>query len=101
MFCQTCGTFNTDDEAELCSRCKGKLLVVSGPRASEDDATLAPDEIALDEHLLERISALEEVVRREGEMIRTLFETLQRLEKNLSVAQTGIVSLQETLEQHG
>jgi tetratricopeptide (TPR) repeat protein len=101
MLCQTCGTFNSDDAAEFCVRCKAKLLVVSGRRAEEEGESGAPDEITLDEHLLERISALEEVVRREGEMIRTLFESLQRLEKSLSVAQTGIVALQETLEQRG
>ncbi|MGH9442230.1 MAG: tetratricopeptide repeat protein [Thermoanaerobaculia bacterium] len=101
MLCQTCGTFNSDDDADFCVRCKAKLLVVSGPRADEEGESGSPDDIAFDEHLLERISALEEVVRREGEMIRTLFESLQRLEKSLSVAQTGIVALQETLEQRG
>jgi tetratricopeptide (TPR) repeat protein len=101
VFCQTCGAFNSNDEAEFCSRCKGKLLVVSGPQAADDESTIGPDDIALDEHLLERISGLEEIVRREGDMIRTLFETMQRLEKNLSVVQSGVVSLQETLEQHG
>jgi tetratricopeptide (TPR) repeat protein len=102
MLCQTCGTFNSDDDADYCVRCKAKLLVVSGPRAPEESEASSPDEIvAFDEHLLERISALEEVVRREGEMIRTLFESLQRLEKSLSVAQTGILALQETLEQRG
>ena len=37
MLCQTCGTFNADAGAEYCARCKGKLLVVSGPRPVEDD----------------------------------------------------------------
>ncbi len=100
MLCQTCGTFNPDDASDYCVRCRAKLLVVSGPRADDDDSG-SPDDIAFDEHLLERISALEEVVQREGEMIRTLFESLQRLEKSLSVAQTGIVALQEALEQRG
>ena len=100
MLCQTCGTFNSDDAADYCVRCRAKLLVVSGPRA-DDGESGSPDDIAFDEHLLERISALEEVVQREGEMIRTLFESLQRLEKSLSVAQTGIVALQESLEQRG
>ena len=100
MFCQTCGAFNVDENAEYCVRCKAKLLVVSGPRPVDDDEP-GSDDVGLDEHLLERISALEEVVRREGEMLRTLFESLQRLEKSVSLAQSGILALQETLEQRG
>ena len=105
MFCQTCGFFNSDENAELCGRCQSKLLVVSGPRLEGEEelgGEMSPgEEVPLDEHLLERISALEEVVQREGDMIRTLFETFQRLEKSLSIVQTGILALQETLEQHG
>jgi tetratricopeptide (TPR) repeat protein len=101
MFCQTCGAFNADENAEFCSRCKAKLLVVSGPRPAEEGESEGPDGVGLDEHLLERISSLEEVVRREGEMLRTLFESLQRLEKSVSLAQSGILALQETLEQRG
>ena len=101
MLCQTCGTFNADASAEYCSRCKGKLLVVSGPRPVEENDAGGSEDVGLDEHLLERISALEEVVRREGEMLRTLFESLQRLEKSVSLAQSGILALQETLEQRG
>lgn len=97
MYCQTCGAWNADENAEYCGRCKAKLLVVSGPRAADDE----PEGLELDEHLLERISSLEEVVRREGEMLRTLFESLQRLEKSVSLAQSGILALQETLEQRG
>lgn len=105
MFCQACGSFNNDENAELCWRCQSKLLVVSGPHL-EGEGDLGTEigggeEVPLDEHLLERISALEEVVAREGEMIRTLFESFQRLERSLSIVQTGILALQETLEQHG
>lgn len=102
MYCQACGAFNTDNEAEYCLRCKSKLLVVSGPMRPDGDSEENSGEgVDLDEHLLERISALEEVVRREGEMLRTLYESFQRLEKNISVAQSGIVTLQEALEQRG
>jgi tetratricopeptide (TPR) repeat protein len=100
MYCQTCGALNPDDGSEFCGRCQSKLLVVSGPRP-EDEQIDTPEEVPLDEHLLERISALEEVVQREGEMIRTLFDSFQRLEKSLSIVQTGVLALQETLEQHG
>lgn len=101
MFCQACGAFNADESAEFCNRCQAKLMVVSGPAAELEEETASAEEIPLDEHLLERISALEEVVKREGDMIRGLYDALQRLEKNFSIAQTGILALQETLEQRG
>jgi tetratricopeptide (TPR) repeat protein len=102
MFCQSCGARNPDDGAELCTRCNAKLLVVSGGAAvAEEGGSSGGEELALEEHLLERISTLEEVVRREGEMIRSIYESYQRLEKSLSVTQTGVVALQESLEQRG
>ena len=65
MYCQTCGALNSD-EPEFCHRCQQKLLVVSGGFAAEE---LEVDEeseegFSLDEHLLERISVLEEAVKR-------------------------------------
>lgn len=99
MYCQTCGARNPDDE-EFCGRCHSKLLVLSGVGVAED-AGEAPEEIPFDEHLLERISALEDVVKRTGDAVKTLFETIGNLEKNLFVAHTGVLALQETLERGG
>jgi tetratricopeptide (TPR) repeat protein len=99
MFCQTCGARNPDDE-EFCARCHSKLLVLSGVGVVEDTAE-APEEIPFDEHLLERISTLEDVVKRTGDAVKSLFESLGNLEKNLFVAHTGILALQETLERRG
>src|SRR6266508_2148502 len=99
MYCQFCGLKNPDDE-EFCSRCHSKLLVLSGVGVVEESGE-APEEIPFDEHLLERISTLEDVVKRTGEAVKTLFESLGNLEKNLFVAQTGILALQETLERRG
>ena len=59
------------------------------------------EEIPFDEHLLERISTLEDVVKRTAEAVKSLFESLGNLEKNLFVAHTGILALQETLERRG
>jgi len=99
MFCQSCGARNPDDE-EFCLRCHSKLLVLSGVGVVED-AGETPEEIPFDEHLLERISTLEDVVKRTGDAVKSLFETLGNLEKNLFVAHTGILALQETLERRG
>ena len=64
MFCQVCGSLQSD-EAEFCSRCHQKLLVLSGQRAAPDASFEAPEEnFSFDEHLLERISILEEVLRK-------------------------------------
>src|SRR5437773_94409 len=99
MYCQVCGLKNPDEE-EFCSRCHSKLLVLSGVGVVEESVE-TPEEIPFDEHLLERISTLEDVVKRTGDALKTLFESLGNLEKNLFVANTGILALQETLERRG
>jgi tetratricopeptide (TPR) repeat protein len=99
MYCQVCGLKNPDEE-EFCSRCHSKLLVLSGVGVVEESGE-APEEIPFDEHLLERISTLEDVVKRTGDAVKSLFESFGNLEKNLFVAHTGILALQETLERRG
>jgi tetratricopeptide (TPR) repeat protein len=99
MYCQVCGLKNPDEE-EFCSRCHSKLLVLSGVGIVEESGE-APEEIPFDEHLLERISTLEDVVKRTGDAVKSLFESLGNIEKNLFVAHTGILALQETLERRG
>jgi tetratricopeptide (TPR) repeat protein len=99
MFCQVCGSRNPDDE-EFCVRCQSKLLVLSGVGVVEEGRD-AHEEIPFDEHLLERISTLEEVVKRTGDALKSLFESLGHLEKNLFVAHTGVLALQEMLERRG
>ena len=100
MYCQVCGTKNPDDQ-EFCVRCHSKLMVLSGVGAVEEDSQEGQEEIPFDEHLLERISTLEDVVKRTGEAVKSVLETVANLEKNLFVAHTGILALQETLERRG
>jgi tetratricopeptide (TPR) repeat protein len=98
VLCQTCGAGNTDDQ-EFCSRCHQKLLVLSG--ASDDDlmeSTSNEESFSFDEHLLERISILEEVVKRTAETVRQVLGGLYKQEKNLLVTQTGVSTLRELLE---
>jgi tetratricopeptide (TPR) repeat protein len=100
MYCQSCGAKNPDDE-EFCGRCHAKLLVLSGVGVVDEGTGETQEEIPFDEHLLERISTLEDVVKRTAEAVKSLFESLGNLEKNLFVAHTGILALQETLERSG
>jgi len=102
VFCQTCGAPNPDEQ-EYCRLCHQKLLVLSGgPVMAEDDVSVdegVEEQFSFDEHLLERISILEEAVKRTAEMMRQVLETLRRQEKSILVNQTGLASLQELLEQ--
>lgn len=103
MLCQTCGAFN-DDNREFCSRCQNKLLVLSGMTSFDDDELEDYDEeddsVSLDEHLLERVSALEEIVKRSAETIRTLVEATGKHERAIFINQTGLLSLKEVLEKN-
>jgi tetratricopeptide (TPR) repeat protein len=99
--CQVCGAANGPDE-ELCRRCHHRLLVVSGvAQVVEDDDEDDDDEgegFTLDEHLLERISVLEEAAKRTAETVRQLLAVVGKQEQTLLVAQTGLAALRELLE---
>lgn len=100
MLCQTCGAFNQDDR-EFCFRCQNKLLVLSGMTSYEDDEIEEYEDegdVSLDEHLLERVSALEEIVKRQTEATRTLLDSSRRHERSNFINQTGILSVKELLE---
>lgn len=100
MLCQTCSAYNEDDR-EYCYRCQNKLLVLSGLSAfEEDEAEDYEDEgdLSLDEHLLERVSAIEEIVKRSAETIRTLVDAVQKHERAIFINQTGLLSVKEILE---
>ncbi len=100
MLCQTCGAFN-DDEREFCSRCQNKLLVLSGVNSFEEDDLEDYEEsedLSLDEHLLERVSALEEIVKRSAETLRSVLDAVQKHERAIFVNQTGLLSVKEILE---
>ena len=99
MLCQVCGTPNPDEQ-EFCVRCHQKLLVLSGS-VPEGEASFEEEEeesFSFDEHLLERISVLEEVVKRTAETVRQLLSALYKQEKNILVNQTGLQTLRELLE---
>lgn len=100
MLCQTCSAYN-DDEREFCFRCQNKLLVLSGVNSFEDeelDDYEEEEDLSLDEHLLERVSAIEEIVKRSAETIRSLVEAVQKHERAIFINQTGLLSVKELLE---
>ena len=100
MLCQACGALN-DEEREFCYRCQNKLLVLSGVLRFEDDEREEYDseqEFSLDEHLLERVSALEEAVKRSAETVRASAEALRKQERAIFINQTGLLSVKELLE---
>lgn len=100
MLCQACGAFNEDDR-EFCFRCQNKLMVLSGLNSYDDeDVDEFEDEgdLSLDEHLLERVSALEEIVKRSSEALKSAMDALHKHERAIFVNQTGLLSVKEILE---
>lgn len=103
FFCQACSRPNKL-EAEHCAFCGHKLLVVSGDFTDEDQEVFdsRPEEqVSLDEHLLERVSILEEVVKRTTQGLRQVYGTLRKLEQKILVCETGVTSLRDLLERSG
>jgi tetratricopeptide (TPR) repeat protein len=100
MLCQTCSAYN-DDDREFCFRCQNKLLVLSGVSAFEEDEIddyEEQEDLSLDEHLLERVSGLEEIVKRTAETLRSIVEAVHKHERAIFVNQTGLLSTKEILE---
>jgi tetratricopeptide (TPR) repeat protein len=100
MLCQTCSAYN-DDEREFCFRCQNKLLVLSGVTSFEEDDLddyEEEEDLSLDEHLLERVSAIEEIVKRSAETVRSLVDAVQKHERAIFINQTGLLSVKELLE---
>ncbi len=100
MYCQVCGAPNRDLD-EYCVRCHQKLMVLSGLVRDEEESLeeAAEESFSFDEHLLERISILEEAVKRTAETVRQLLGALHKQEKNILINQTGLSALRELLEQ--
>jgi tetratricopeptide (TPR) repeat protein len=101
ILCQVCGAANPEDE-EYCRRCRQKLMVISGvqPEAGDDgDEESLEESFSFDEHLLERISILEEAVKRTAETVRQLLGALRKQERNILINHAGLATARELLEQ--
>ena len=101
MFCQACRAYNAEDE-EYCRRCNQKLLILSGANAAREEAMAElEEEFSFDEHLLERISILEEALRRATETLDHLFTVVRNQQETLAVTEAGLATARDLLERKG
>lgn len=94
ILCQNCTTRNSLDR-DFCWKCGSKLLVPSG--AVSGDPTIP----FMDEHVLERISALEYSINMLGKRIDSIMETVERVAASNFIDHTMIETLTDSLEDAG
>ncbi len=97
-FCQNCLTWNPGDR-EICAKCGTRLLILHGDQAWEDEPEEADAE-DLEEHFLERITGLEETVRRMETYLETVSDQLGKLERAEIMLRNGLMALVQEMEQH-
>ena len=101
MFCQACRAYNPEDQ-EYCRRCNQKLLVLSGGSGAREEALSDLEEdFSFDEHLLERISILEEALKRATETVERLEAAVRTQEESQAVTEAGLATIRELLERKG
>ena len=97
-YCQNCLTWNPGDR-ETCVKCGTRLLILAGDQTWEDE----PDETEggedLEEHLLERITGLEETLRRVETYLETVSDQLGKLERSEVMLRNGLMALVQEMEQ--
>src|SRR4051812_29222124 len=94
IHCQNCTTRNSLDR-DFCWKCGSKLLVPSGAVAV--DSTIP----FLDEHVLERISALEYTISMLTKRVDSIMETVERVAASNFIDHTMIETLTDSLETAG
>jgi tetratricopeptide (TPR) repeat protein len=94
IHCQNCTTRNSL-EREFCWKCGSRLLVTSGG-VSMDSAIPF-----MDEHVLERISALEYSINTLTKRVDSLMETIERVAASNFIDHTMIETLTDSLETAG
>jgi tetratricopeptide (TPR) repeat protein len=94
IHCQNCTTRNSLDR-EFCWKCGSKLLVPSG--VVPPDAAIA----FMDEHVLERISALEYSINTLTRRLDSIIETVERVAASNFIDHTMIETLTDSLEAAG
>ncbi|MGE5235521.1 MAG: tetratricopeptide repeat protein [Acidobacteriota bacterium] len=104
VLCQWCGAANPDDR-EMCLRCSSKLLVVSGGEPDQtaeilldEDAAFEQASNAFDEHLLERVSASEDSLRRMHAAFASLDDRVGELERSVALLDAGVQALIDLLD---
>jgi tetratricopeptide (TPR) repeat protein len=97
-FCQNCFTWNPGDR-ETCTKCGTRLFIVSGDQGWDEGEEEETGE-DLEEHLLERITALEETVRRIETYLETVSDQLGKLERAEVMLRNGLMALVQEMDQH-
>ena len=97
-YCQNCLAWNSG-EREACAKCGTRLLILRGDQAWEDESEETDGE-DLEEHLLERITGLEETVRRVETYLETVSDQMGKLERAEIMLRNGLMALVQEMEQH-
>ena len=98
-FCQNCLSWNPGDR-ETCLKCGTRLLIMAGDQAWEDEAEDTDGGEDLEEHLLERITGLEETMRRVETYLETVSDQLGKLERSEVMLRNGLMALVQEMEQN-
>lgn len=96
-YCQNCLTWNPGDR-ETCLKCGTRLLILQGDQAWEEGEEGEAED--LEEHLLERITGLEETVRRVETYLETVSDQLGKLERAEIMLRNGLMALVQEMDQH-
>jgi len=91
IFCQKCGSKNQIGD-EICVRCGTKLMILAFSHRLNSALPI------LDEHFLERISALEYSIGRVDERLNEIYDLVQQLSTDSFYDHTMIESIAEALK---
>ena len=94
IHCQNCTTRNPLNR-EFCWKCGAKLLVASGPSAGDVGIPV------MEEHVLERISAIEYSLSTLNKRVDALMDTIERVAASNFIDHTMIETLTDALAQAG
>jgi tetratricopeptide (TPR) repeat protein len=99
--CQNCTSANPVAR-EFCGKCGTRLLVTSRTASSEASiASMALPMAFMDEHVLERVSALEGAVTALGQQVSALTDAVERVSASNFIDHTMIETLTDTIESAG
>jgi tetratricopeptide (TPR) repeat protein len=98
-YCQNCLSWNPG-ERETCLKCGTRLLILAGDQTWEDEPEDTDGGEDLEEHLLERITGLEETLRRVETYLETVSDQLGKLERSEVMLRNGLMALVQEMEQN-
>jgi len=99
-YCQNCLAWNPG-ERETCLKCGTRLLILPGDQTWEDEPEDTDGGEDLEEHLLERITGLEETLRRVETYLETVSDQLGKLERSEVMLRNGLMALVQEMEHKG